>query len=89
MEGDLSSRPFAGPSAELFDPAGPRTCVERHLPRFSGLTVTTSVKRKARLETVITILLVIAGFVLAFCLFAAGLLRRGKPSRKEAFTPQI
>jgi len=84
MERDASSRLFAGPSAELFDPVRPRTCIERDLPRFGGLTVATPVKRKARHETVITMLLVIAGIVLAFCLFATGLLWRGKLSRKEA-----
>jgi len=49
---------------------------------------TTSAKRTARHETLITIVLVVAGMVLAACLFAAGLLWKGKPSRKEAFKGQ-
>ena len=55
---------------------------------FYGLAgdMTTSAKRTARHQAVITIVLVVAGMVLAACLFAAGLLWRGKPLRKEALT---
>jgi len=42
-------------------------------------------KRTERQETAITALLVIAGIALAICLFAAGLLWRGKPKTKGAF----
>src|ERR1700745_3631044 len=41
-------------------------------------------KRTKRQEAAISALLVIAGIVLAICLFAAGLLWRGKPKTKEA-----
>ena len=46
----------------------------------------TSAKRASRRETAITILLVMAGLVLAICLFAAGLLWRGVSPKKEAST---
>jgi hypothetical protein len=42
-------------------------------------------KSAARREAIITSLLVIAGIVLAICLFAAGLFWRGKPTTKRAF----
>lgn len=42
-------------------------------------------KGTARREAIITSLLVIAGIVLAICLFAAGLFWRGKPTAKRAF----
>ena len=42
-------------------------------------------KSAAQREAIISSLLVIAGIVLAICLFAAGLFWRGKPTTKRAF----
>lgn len=44
--------------------------------------------RAGRREAIITFLLVITGIVLAICLFAAGLLWRGKPRTKQAVMSQ-
>ena len=45
-----------------------------------------SARKTERQEAVITVLLVIAGILLAICIFAAGLLWRGKPRTHDVST---